>query len=168
MNKLGELLTKHRNTFLLGLLTTTLIVSGYANRQRVTAASATVSIPVTETAASPQSPLESCRQQRDQEALRDMAALEALVNQPLLDDPTREAAADRLQGIVDARQAQTALESAMVGSSLSPCVAVISGGNVTIVTEKSAVTDKDSALVLTLATAHTGVKPENVRIITAE
>ena len=69
MNQLGQWLTKHRNAFLLGLLTLTLVVSGYANQQRVTAASSTVSIPVVETAAQPLSPLESCRQQRDQDAV---------------------------------------------------------------------------------------------------
>lgn len=167
MNKLGQWLTRHRNGFLLCLLTVTLAVSGYANQQRVTAASATVNIPVTETAAQPLSPLESCRQQRDQEALRDMATLEALINQPALDEATRESAADRLAELVSIRQTQSALESALSGSSLHPCVAVVSGGNVTIVTEKSAVTDKDSALVLTLAAAHAGVSPENVRIIPA-
>ena len=168
MNHLGQWLTKHRNVFLLGLLTLTLVVSGYANQQRVTAASSTVSIPVMETAAQALSALESCRQQRDQEALRDMAALEALVNQPLLDEATRESAANRLAELVGKRQAQSALESALSGSSLHPCVAVVSNESVTIVTEKSAVTDKDSALVLTLAAAHAGVSPENVRIITAE
>ena len=168
MNQLGQWLTKHRNAFLLGLLTLTLVVSGYANQQRVTAASSTVSIPVMETARQPLSPLESCRQQRDQEALRDMAALETLINQPLLDEATREASADQLAALVSNRQAQSALESALSGSSLHPCVAVVSNESVTIVTEKSAVTDKDSALVLTLAAAHAGVSPENVRIITAE
>lgn len=168
MDQLGKWLTKHRNAFLLGLLTITLVVSGHANQQRVAATSSTVSIPVVETAAQPLSPLESCRQQRDQEALRDIAALEALVNQPLLDEATREAAADQLAILVSDRQAQSALESALSGSSLYPCVAVVSSGSVTIVTEKSAVTEKDSALVLTLAAAHAGVSPENVRIITAE
>lgn len=168
MNQLGKWLTKYRNVFLLALLTLTLVVSGYANQQRVKAASSTVSIPVVETAAQSLSPLETCRQQRDQEALQDMAALEALVNQPLLDEATRESAADHLAVLVGNRQAQSALESALSGSSLHPCVAVVSSGSVTIVTEKSAVTDKDSALVLTLAAAHTGASPENVRIITAE
>ena len=168
MNQLGQWLTKHRNAFLLGLLTLTLVVSGYANQQRVTAASSTVSIPVMETATQPLSPLESCRQQRDQEALRDMAALETLINQPLLDEATREASADQLAALVSNRQAQSNLESALSGSSLHPCVAVVSNESVTIVTEKSAVTDKDSALVLTLAAAHVGTSPENVRIITAE
>lgn len=168
MNQLGKWLTKYRNVFLLALLTLTLVVSGYANQQRVKAASSTVSIPVVETAAQSLSPLETCRQQRDQEALQDMAALEALVNQPLLDEATRESAADHLAVLVGNRQAQSALESALSGSSLHPCVAVVSSGSVTIVTEKSAVTEKDSALVLTLAAAHTGASPENVRIITAE
>lgn len=168
MNKLGQWLTNYRNAFLIGLLTITLVVSGYANQQRVSAASSTVSIPVMETASQPLSPLESCRHQRDQEAMQDMAALETLVNQPLLDESTREAAAEHLAELVSNRQAQSSLESALAGSSLHPCVAVVSNGSVTIVTDKSAVTDKDSALVLTLAAAHAGASPENVRIITAE
>lgn len=167
MMKLGDLLTKHRNAFLLMLLVTTLIVSGYANRERLQSASATVEIPVTEAAAKPLGTLEAYRQQRDQDARSDMAALEKLCTQETLDASTREAAAQQLQEIIDSRQAQSALEGALAGSSLHPCVAVVAGGNVTIVTEKSTVTEKDSALVMTLAAAHAGVSPEKVRIITA-
>lgn len=168
MNKLGDLLTKHRNSFLLGLLIITLAVSGYASRQQATEASATVEIPVTEAAAQPLSPLETYRQQRDQEARSNIAALEKLIAQVNLDEATRDAAAQQLQQIIDNRQAQTALEGALIGSSLYPCAAVVSEGNVTIVTEKAAVTDKDSALVLTMAAAHAGASPENVRIISAK
>ncbi len=168
MKTLGELLTKHRNAFLILLLVTTLAVSGYANQERLRAASATVDIPVTEVAAQPLSALESYRQQRDQEALSDIAALEKLCAQTTLDAATREAAAEQMQEVIANRQAQSALEDALVGSSLSPCVAVVAGGSVTIVTEKSAVTSKDTALVLTLAAAHAGAAPENVRIISAE
>lgn len=167
MKKLGTMLTKHRNAFLIALLAATLAVSGYANQQEASSASAMVTIPVTETAAQPLSPLESYRQARDQQTQADLAALEALIAQTTVDESTRDAAADRLQEIIDARQAQSAMEGALVSSSLYPCAAVISGGSVTIVTEKSAVTDKDSALVMTLAAAHAGVPPENVRIITA-
>lgn len=168
MMKLGELLTKHRNAFLLGLLVTTLIVSGYANQERLQAVSATVDIPVTAVAAKPLSALEAYRQQRDQDTRSDIAALEKLCAQDALDSATREAAAQQLQEIIDSRQAQSALEGALSGSSLHPCVAVVAGGNVTIVTEKSTVTDKDSALVMTLAAAHVGISPEKVRIITAK
>jgi len=168
MNKLGELLTKHRNAFLLTLLVTTLAVSGYANQERLGASVATVSIPVTEVASQPISALEAYRQQRDQTALADIAALEKLCAQQTLDTPTREAAAAQLQEIIDARQGQSALEGALAGSSLSPCVAVVSSGSVTIVTEKDSITAKDSALVMTLAAAHVGAAPENVRIITTK
>ena len=167
MSNIGEMLTRHRNLFLLALLITTLAVSGYASRQRLQERSATVDIPVTETVAQPQSALDRYRQQRDQEALSDIAALERLIAQATLDESTREAAAAQLQEIIDNRQAQSALEGALSGSSLYPCAAVVSGGSVTIVTQKSTVTDKDSALVMTLAAAHVGVAPENVRIITA-
>lgn len=168
MNKLGDLLTKHRNSFLLGLLIITLAVSGYASRQQAAEASATVEIPVTEAAAQHLSPLETYRQQRDQEARSNIAALEKLIAQVNLDEATRDAAAQQLQQIIDNRQAQSALEGALIGSSLYPCAAVVSDGSVTIVTEKTAVTDKDSALVLTMAAAHAGASPENVRIISAK
>lgn len=168
MKKLADLLTKHRNIFLLTLLTTTLAVSTMANQDRLNAASVTVDIPVMSTSSVTLSPLEAYRQQRDQTALNDIAALEKLIAQAALDEQTRSDASDRLSAIIEARQAQTALEGALLGSSLSPCVAVVAGDAVTIVTGKSTVTEKDTALVLTLAAAHTGVKPQNVRIITAE
>lgn len=164
MRSPARLLTKHRNLLLLTLLTGTLLLCAHGDRATP---AASVSIPVAETAAMPLSPLESCRQQRDAEALRDMSALEALIGQPQLDEATREAAAARLQEIVDARQAQSALESALCSSSLSPCVAVVSGGSLTLVTSKKTVTEQDSALLLTLAAAHTGIPPEKVRVITA-
>lgn len=166
--KPGDILTKHRNLFLLMLLVITLLVSGIANRQRLEAASSTVEIPVTEVLAQPSSALEAYRMQRDEAALVDISALEALCAQANLDSRTREDAAQRLQAIIDSRQAQTALEGALLDSSLSPCVAVVSNGSVTIVTEKTSVTDKAAALVMTLAAAHAGASPENVRIITAE
>ena len=97
-----------------------------------------------------------------------MDALEHLTAQPLLDKSTREAAAEQLQSIIDIRQAQSAIEGALSNSSLSPCVAVIAGNALTIITSKSTVTDKDTALIMTLAAAHAGIQPENVRIITAE
>lgn len=168
MRKAGELLTRYRNLFLFALLLSTLVVSGAANRERLQAASVTVDIPVTEVSAQPMNPLEAYRQQRDQESLSDIAALESLCAQTALDDATREDAADQLQEIIANRQAQSALEGALTGSSLHPCVAVVSGGSVTVVTEKTTVTDRDSALVLTLAAAHAGAAPENVRIITAK
>ncbi len=167
MKRLGDLLTRHRNLFLLLLLLCTLAVSSAANRERLAEASATVHIPVT-SAPTGVSRVETFRQARDEAYRADLAALEALCTQTDLDERTRTDAAARMQQLIDCRQAETALEGALLGSSLSPCVAVVAGGNVTIVTGKSAVTKADSALVLSLAKAHADAAPECVRIITAE
>lgn len=167
MKKAGELLTRHRNLFLLLLLLCTLAVSSAANRERLAEASATVHIPVT-SAPTGVSHVETFRQARDEAYRADLAALEALCAQADLDERTRTDAAARMQALIDCRQAETALEGALLNSSLSPCVAVVAGGNVTIVTGKSAVTKADSALVLSLAKAHADAAPECVRIITAE
>ena len=164
MSKPGEFLTKHRNAFLLLLLVSTLAQSSLAGQS---ATPATVDIPITETAAAALSPLQEYRLQRDKDALSDIAALEELIAQPLLEASTREDAAARLQEIIDCRQAQAAMEGALVSSSLGPCVVVIEGGSLTVVTGKKQITAKDSALVLTLTEAHTGIAPGNVKIITA-
>lgn len=166
--KLGEFLTRHRNLFLLILLVATLLVSGVANRERLEAASVTVDIPVTEVSARPSGALETYRQQRDADTQSDIDALHSLCAQEQLDTQTREDAAIRLQSIIQSRQTQSALEGALLNSSLYPCVAVVSENSVTIVTEKSTVTDQDTALALTLAAAHAGASPEQVRIITAK
>lgn len=163
MSRLGDLLTQHRNTFLVALLIVTLILGSHARSND--SAAAMVNIPVTETAAASVSALEIFRQQRDQAARADIAALERLIAQGDVDDKTRTDAAERLQGIIDTRQVQTAIEGALTGSSLYPCAAVLQGGILSIVTEKSTVTDRDAALVMSLAADHGGIAPEDVRII---
>lgn len=157
---------KHRNLFLILLLVTTLAIGANASRDQLH--SPTVEIPVMAVTSPTLSPLESYRQQRDQQTLTDIAALEKLIAQSTLDTDTKEDAAVRLQAMIAARQAQSALEGSLCGSSLAPCVAVLAGDALTIVTEKADINKKDTTLVLTLAAAHAGIRPENVRIITAE
>ena len=64
------------------------------------------------------------------------------------------------------REYQQALETALASTALAPCAAVVSGGSVTIITGKTDISPQDSALVLTLAAAHAGAKPSDVRILT--
>ncbi len=165
--KLGEMLAKHRNTFLLTLLTATLIVSGLSRRE-MEEAIPTVQIPVTETKAQALSPMEAYRTARDQQAREDLDALKSLCEADRVDRATREAAAKRLTELAANREAESALEGALCTSGLYPCVAVVAGGSVTIVTGKNSISERDSALVLTLCAAHAGVFPENIRIVTAE
>ena len=162
-----DFLLRHRNTLLLVLLVTTLLISGLASHRQLQSAPASVTIPVMETPRESLSALEAFRAERAAQVKADIAAPEKLCVNPSLEDSLLESAALQLQSIIDARQAESALEGALTGSSLSPCTAVLSGGSLTIVTEKEQITDKESALVLTLAAAHAGLAPENVRIITA-
>lgn len=158
-------LHKHRNFLLITLLTATLAASYLARTRQQDVP--TVSIPITQVTPAAQSPLEIYRTRRDDAALEDMAALQALCDQEQLDPQTRADAAARLTRMVDLRQKQSALEGALTGSGVYPCVAVVEEGSVTIVTEKKTLTEGESALLLTMAKAHADADPAGVRVITA-
>jgi len=163
-----EFVMKYRNFFLLGLLVVMLTVSTRMNQDRLNQEADTVSLPLTYASTEPISEMERYRQDRDDTALQDMAALQALVDDTTLDKQTREDAAARLQLLVDSREKQAALEGALLESTLWPCVAVVTQGSVSIVTEKQALTDKENAMLLELVQAHTGIDPSGVRVVTGK
>lgn len=168
-----SLFSKYRNLLLLGLLVVMLVVSSQMNRDRLLRETAAVSLPVTYTsettdAQSAQTPLEQYRQQRDTTALQDMAALQELVDAETLDAQTREDAAARLQLLVTQREQQTALEGALLETALWPCVAIVSPGSVTVVTERETLTEAERATLLTMVQAHTDVDAGGVRIVCGE
>lgn len=162
-----DFIRKHRNALLLGCLVLTLAASWFATNRRLEEAAATVALPVEQVTAAPGSSLEQFRAKREETTLSDIAALEKLCAQENLSQSTREDAAQQLQRMIAAREAQLALEGALTQSGISPCVAVVGEGSVTVVTNKADLSDGESALVLTLAQAHTGVAPSGVRVVTA-
>lgn len=162
-----EFIRKHINALLLACLLITLAASWFFTNQRLTEAAATVSLPVEQVSVPTASRLEEFRARREETTLADIATLQTLCDQENLADATRQDAAAQLQRIVDTRQAQLALEGALVQSGVAPCVAVITEGSVTVVTEKPSISDGESALVMTLAQAHAGIAPSGVRVITA-
>lgn len=157
---------KHMNLILMGVLLLTMVISYAANQRRLTEDTATVSLPVVSVTASP-SALEDYRTRREETALHDMAALQSLCQSDALDPAVRADAASRLQTMIRHRQQQAALEGALLESGLSPCVAVITEGSVTVVTGRADVSPAETALVMTLAQAHADVSPAGVRIITS-
>ena len=161
-------LKRYRNALLMALMMATLAVSYFVHQEQLQQASATVSLPVEQVKQDGTSRLEEFRQRRDETALTDMAALQALCDQENLSARTREDAAAQLQALVSRREQHTALEGALSQSGVYPCVAVVESGSVTIVTEKDGLTDGESALVITLARAHAGVEPSGVRVMAAE
>lgn len=156
-------LTRHRNLLLIVLLAATLAVSSAANRRRLEEARPTTALPVTASSA-----VAVYQTERDGAYMTDVAALQAVSADATLDAATREAAALRLTQLIADREAEAALEAALSQSALAPCAAVVSGGSVTIVTEKADITQEDMALALTLAVAHAGVEAGDVRMIPAQ
>lgn len=165
---MGEFIKKYRNPLLFAMLLVTMAASYFAQQKRLTEETTTVSLPIEQVETLPTSKLEEFRQKREETLLADMAALQALCDQEKLDDQTRQDAANQLQSLVSVREKQLALEGALTESGVYPCVAVVSDGSVTIVTEKSDLSSGESALVMTLAKAHADVAPSGVRVITAQ
>lgn len=166
MKRFTDLLVRHRSLFLICLLTATLLLSSLASQRSLEEESIVTALPVT--SVTPASAIQAFAEQQETTQLNELTALTALANQESADDATRRSAAAQLQALVADRTSQQALEAALFSTSLAPCTAVVSGGSVTIVTHLTEVTPQDSALVLSLAAAHAGAAPENVRIITAE
>lgn len=163
-----DFIRKHRNVLLLLTLLVTLAVSCLATQHRLVEAATTVALPVVQVTTSPASRLEDFRTRREETYLSDLSTLQALCDQTALSDQTREDAARQLQEMVARRESQLALEGALAQSGVYPCVAVITPGSVTVVTEKETLSSGESALVMTLAKAHAGVEPSGVRVMTAE
>lgn len=162
-----EFIRKHRNPLLLFCLLFTLAASWYFTNQRLMQAAATVALPVEQVNAVPSGRLEEYRTRREETLLADIASLQTLCDQENLSEATREDAAAQLQRLLATREAQLALEGALTQSGVYPCLAVITEGSVTIVTDKTTLSDGESALVMTLAQAHADVPPSGVRVITA-
>lgn len=164
---MATFLIRHKNALLTALLIITMVVSCLCYMNGREADSISVSIPVVNTAPLSSTPLEQFRRQRDDTTAADMAVLRDLCAQDALDDRTREDAALQLQRMIDRREKQLALEGALSQSGIAPCAAVVSEGCVTIVTEKDSLSSSENTLILTLCSAHAGVEPSGVRVITA-
>lgn len=168
MERIGNLLTKHRNLFVIVLLLATLCISSSSTIRRLSFGTDLTALPVTAVYRQEDNAVAAFIQQRNSAHISDLSALENLCAQEDLDAETRRQAAEQLQEIIRCSQAQEAIEKALANSSLVPCAAVVSNGSVTIVTQQSTFSDSDAALVMTLAAAHAGANPSDVRIITAE
>lgn len=168
MERIGNLLTRHRNLFIVALLIATLCISSSSTIKRLSAGADVTALPVTAVYTQANEAVEVFVQQRDSAYATDLTALQTLCTQEDLDAETRRQAAEQLQEIIRCREAQDAIEKALANSSLVPCAAVVSGGAVTIVTQRTSFAQEDAALVMTLAAAHAGADPSDVRIITAE
>jgi hypothetical protein len=166
-------LKKHKNLIFLCVLLLTLAGSYLWNQYQLEELK-TVSLPISRTGGDSPTPTPSvvrtplAEYQVKREATRqaDMAALETLASNEKVDQAARDQAQEELQEVIRCRECELAIEGALTGAGLAPCVAVVQRGAVTVLVEKKELSQTEATMILTLATAHTGEVPENIRIIT--
>lgn len=124
-----------------------------------------VTLPVSTACTEPLPPLRQYRLERNETELRNMAALEALIQNDTIDSDLRRDAAAALAALVDARQKQLAVEGALLESGFGNCTAVLTGEQLTIVTDQPALTAADNAMLLELAQVHADIAPTGLRVI---
>lgn len=121
------------------------------------------------TPAPTQQPLaEAERTRREQAYDKDVAALTALLESGAADADTQAQAARRLDALVGEHQAEMAIEEALRQAGFAPCLALMSGGALTVMLDEAAMNAQASAAILALCTAHTDLGAENIRIMALE
>lgn len=166
---------KHKNLIFLSVLLLTLAGSYLWNQYQLGELK-TVSLPITrseggsDTPATSvvKTPLASYQEKREATRRADMAALQALVSNEKVDQTARDQAQEELQEVIRCRECELAIEGALTGAGLAPCVAVVQRGAVTILVEKKELTQTEATMILTLTAAHTGEVPENIRIMAGD
>ncbi len=165
-------LKKHRNLIFLSVILLTLAGSYLWNQYQLQE-SQLVSLPITRTAggvATPtpavsKTPLKEYQEKRETTRKEDMAALEALAANEKADELVRDQAHGQLLELIKCRESELAIEGALTGAGLAPCVAVVQRGAVTVLVEKKELTQTEAAMILNIAAAHSGEASENIRIL---
>ncbi len=166
---------KYRNLIFLSVLLLTLAGSYMWNQYQLTG-SKMVSLPMSRTAgvnATPtvtviKTPLAAYQEKREATRKEDMAALETLAANAQVDQTARDQAHDELMEVIRCRENELAIEGALTGAGLAPCVAVVQRGAVTVLVEKKELTQTEASMILTVAAAHSGEAPENIRIMAGD
>lgn len=170
-----EKMKKHKNLIFLCVLLVTLAGSYLWNQYQMQGVQ-TVLLPIsrtegestTPTATVSKTPLATYQEKREATRQADMAALETLATNEKVDQATRDQAQDELLEVIRCRETELAVEGALTGAGLAPCVAVVQRGAVTILVEKKELTQTEATMILTLTAAHSGEVPENIRIMAGD
>ncbi len=169
-----EKMKKHKNLIFLCVLLVTLAGSYLWNQYQLQGAQ-TVSLPIkrTEGDAAPtasitKTPLATYQEKREATRQADMAALETLATNEKVDQTVRDQAQEELLEVIRCRETELAIEGALTGAGLAPCVAVVQRGAVTVLVEKKELTQTEATMILTLTAAHSGEAPENIRIMAGD
>jgi hypothetical protein len=124
-----------------------------------------VTMPPEQTPAAPGAAALTARQQREAAYEKDLAAVQALVEQQALREETRQQAAAQAAQMIRQHQMELGLEETLVNAGFAPCLVLMQNGALTIAVSAPEVTAAQSAVILSICLEHTEVASENIRIM---
>ena len=89
-----------------------------------------------------------------------MAVLSSVVESETADQASKDKAAEEIAQI-----AESNIESLVVSKGFDACVAVVSGGTASIVVDSDSLIDSQLSQINEIVYEHTGILPENIKII---
>lgn len=108
------------------------------------------------------------RSQREAAYDKDVQALTALLESGAADADTQAQAAEHLDGLIRAHQAELAVEEALHRSGYAGCAVIISGDAVTVLLPPEGLNAQNSAAVVSLCAAHANVGADAIRLMPLE
>ena len=107
----------------------------------------------------------SARQMREAAYEKDMAKLQALLQDETMKEETRQQASLQITKMVEQHQMELGVEEALTNAGFAPCLVLMQNDALTVAVNASEVTAAQSAVILSICLAHTRVAAENIRIM---
>lgn len=107
----------------------------------------------------------SARQVREAAYEKDMAKLQALLQDETIKEETRQQASLQMTKMVEQHQMELGVEEALTNAGFAPCLVLMQNDALTVAVNASEVTAAQSAVILSICLAHTEVSAENIRIM---
>ena len=94
-----------------------------------------------------------------------MAVLSSVVESETADQASKDKAAEEIAQIARDIESESNIESLVVSKGFDACVAVVSGGTASIVVDSDSLIDSQLSQINEIVYEHTGILPENIKII---
>jgi len=107
----------------------------------------------------------TARQAREAAYEKDMAKLQALLQDEAVKEETRQQASLQITRMVEQHQMELGVEEALTNAGFAPCLVLMQNDALTVAVSASEITAAQSAVILSICLAHTEVAAENIRIM---
>lgn len=99
---------------------------------------------------------------------KDMAALQALIENGKADEAILDQAAEQLTKMTANHQTEMGIEEALTKAGFDPCMVLLQNDAMTVTVSALELTATESATILAVCAAHSDVAVDNIRIMTGQ